>query len=336
MPASIAWKRHGCYRLGSEQYYNMQLDKSLVGCQDDWNALDHFDPTAESRRMWSQFNSLRGTYGALQDGFNLVQRGNWTYRIEKPGSNQTYTEMGLWSISRSGIDGVQTLSGTYNDVVWMLYTNENQTKTWEYDCSGSLWISSPFVSGTTVRNLFAPFETYTLEDSGSPYNADGKSPYYGCLGSLTMDAYGFKALVPEAQWVAPPVAMTKFSPGHDHRLLVHTGDTNSTTTDISIEFNTEMNCDGVTSAISLTMASSGKGSTPSISNAKCSTVTGTNNVQGGTTSAYIWTATLTNFPDGVLTITVKDAPSSSGNTTNVNLLSLLCQIQFLTVNSTGG
>ncbi|KAF9053716.1 modular protein with glycoside hydrolase family 13 and glycosyltransferase family 5 domains [Hymenopellis radicata] len=301
MPSSIAWKRHGCYRLGSEQFYNMPLGKALVGCNDDWNQLDHFDPSADSRRMWTQFNSLRTTYGALQDGFNLVQRGNWTYRIEKPGSNGTFTEMGLWSISRAAIENVQTLSGTYNDQIWMLYTNENQTKTWEYDCSGSLWISSPFMSGTTVRNLFAPFETYTLQDSGSPYYADGKSPYFGCLPTLTMDAYGYKAL---------------FTPGHDHRLLTQTGASNSTTVDISIEFNTEMNCDSVTNAISLTMASSGHGSAPSITNVKCNAATGTSSIQGGSSSAYAWTATLTGFPDGILTITLENAPSSSGNTTN--------------------
>lgn len=75
MPATQAWKRHGCYRLGSQQYFNMPLHKTLLGCEDSWNRLDHFDPTMDSRRIFAAFNFLRSTYGALQDGFNLVQRG---------------------------------------------------------------------------------------------------------------------------------------------------------------------------------------------------------------------------------------------------------------------
>lgn len=190
MPATQAWKRHGCYKLGSTQYFNMPFTKGALGCYDDWNALDHFDPTMDSRRLFAQFNYLRAVYGSLQDGFNLVQRGNWTYYIDRPGSNGTSTEMGLWSISRSPIANSNsgTVGGTYQDQVWLLYTNENTTKSWSYDCKGSLWISSPYPSGTTVRNLFAPYETYTLQDSLSSYNNDNQAPWYGCLDSVSMAA----------------------------------------------------------------------------------------------------------------------------------------------------
>src|SRR5882762_5918317 len=78
MFSNTAWQRHGCYHLGSDQYFNMPLEKALIGCNDDWNSLDHFDPTASTRRMMTHFLYLRTVYNALQDGFNLVQRGNWT------------------------------------------------------------------------------------------------------------------------------------------------------------------------------------------------------------------------------------------------------------------
>lgn len=334
MTANQAWKRHGCYTLGSEQYFNMPLDKSLMGCQDDWNALDHFDPTADSRRMFAHFNYLRTVYGALQDGFNLVQRGNWTYTIERPGSNGTVTEMGLWSVSRAGIPNVQTLKGTYNDQVWLLYTNENSTKTWTFDCKQSLWISSPFTSGTTIRNLFAPYETYTLEDSLSSYNNDSKAPWFGCLPTIEIEGHGFKALVPVAQWVGPLPTMTKFSPGHDHRILANAGDVNATTVDISIEFDQTMNCDSVTNSITLDMASSGKGSTPKITSINCQNgITGDpSKLSGGSTSQWSWSATLTNFPDGVLTINVNNPKSSAGNSTGVRsrLSRLLIEHKSLT------
>jgi alpha-1,3-glucan synthase len=310
MVSNNAWKRHGCYRLGSEQYFNIPLENSLFGCHDDWNALDHFDPTTDSRLMFSHFNYLRTVYGSLQDGWALVQRGNWTNFIGRPGSNQTLTEVGLWSISRGPISGIQTVGGRYSDQVWLFYTNENTTKTYTYDCKDKLWISSPFVSGTVVKNVFAPYEEYTLQESLSSYNNDSKAPYFGCLGSVTMDPFGFKLLVPVAEWLAPPPMITKFTPGHDARIL-----SNSTTVGVTLEFNTAMSCDGVTNAITLNMTSSGKGGTPTIGNVRCDATTGrTGRLPGAPVSAWYWSGTLSNFPDGILEIVVTNAPSSTGST----------------------
>ncbi|GLB34918.1 putative glycoside hydrolase family 13 and glycosyltransferase family 5 protein [Lyophyllum shimeji] len=315
MTGNQAWKRHGCYALGSEQYFNMPLEKALLGCHDDWNALDHFDPTADSRRMFARFNQLRTVYGALQDGFNLVQRGNWTYFIERPGSNGTATEMGLWSVTRAGIPHVQTLQGTYQDQVWLLYSNENSTRTYAFDCLGDLWMSSPFTSDTVVRNLFAPYETYQLRESLSSYNNDSKPPWFGCLPNITMEGYGFKALVPIDQWTVPLPAITRFVPGHDHRLLVDPTDINATTVDISLEFNVAMDCDSVTRSVSFNMSSSGRGGPPTITNVRCGDIANPApaKIPGGSSSLWAWSATLRNFPDGVLTINVNSPSAAAGN-----------------------
>lgn len=317
MTSNTAWKRHGCYKLGSAQYFNMPLGKALIGCYDDWNALDHFDPTADPRRLFSQFNYLRTVYGSLQDGFDLVQRGNWTYLIQLPGSNGTATEKGLWSVSRAGIQGVQTLGGIHQDQVWLLYTNENVTKSYSYDCSGTLWISSPYMSGTQVQNLFHPYETYTLAESLSSYYNNSQAPWYGCLPNVTMDPYGFKALVPVNIWVPPRPALTRFVPGHDFRLLATPGDPNATSIDISLEFNTVMDCTSVTSSITLSMSSSGKGGNATITNVTCGAVQNPapSLITGVSISAWAWSATLQNVPDGVLTITVDQPSESSGNQT---------------------
>lgn len=317
MTSNTAWKRHGCYKLGSAQYFNMPLGKALIGCYDDWNALDHFDVTADSRRLFSQFNYLRTVYGSLQDGFDLVQRGNWTYYIQLPGSNGTATEKGLWSVSRAAIQGVQTLGGTYQDQVWLLFTNENVTKSYSFDCLGLLWISSPYTSGTQVQNLFYPYETYTLAESKSSYFNNSLAPWYGCLPNVTMDPYGFKALVPVNIWVPPKPALTAFVPGHDYRLLTTPGDPNATSIDISLEFNTAMDCNGVTSSITLSMSSSGKGGNPTITNVTCNAVQNPapSLITGVSISAWAWSATLQNVPDGILTITVNEPSESSGNLT---------------------
>ena len=327
MFSNKAWQRHGCYRLGSDQYFNVPLDKSLLGCLDDWNSLDHFDPTADSRRMFAHFLYLRSAYSSLQDGFNLVQRGNWTYFVQFPGSNQTETEMGLWSVSRSGIPGVQNLTGAGSvnntDQVWILYTNENATKTFQFDCKSPQWISSPYVSGTTVRNLMYPFENYTLADSLSSFNNDSKPPFQGCLSGVTMDPYGFKVFVPVNEWVPPRPALTKFLPGHDARI---SSDQNGTTVTVSFEFNTAMSCTGVTQALSLNMSSSGHGGNPTFdpNSVTCGQVQNPSpsSLQGDVQSAWFWSATLQNVPDGILALTLNKAPTSDGRTTEVWLASL--------------
>jgi alpha-1,3-glucan synthase len=317
MFSNKAWQRHGCYRLGSDQYFNMPLERALLGCTDDWNSLDHFDPTTDSRRMFGHLLYLRSAYSSLQDGFDLVQLGNWTYFIQLPGSNGTRTEMGLWSISRSGIPGVQTLAGN-NDQIWMLYTNENATKNYQFDCKSPQWISSPYVSGTTVRNLVAPFENYTLVDSLSSSNNDDKAPFQGCLAEVMMDPYSFKILVPINEWVPPRPALTKFSPGHDARI---SSGANATTVTISFEFNTVMSCAGVTTALSLNMSSSGHGGNPTFdaNSVTCGPVQNPDppKISGDVQSVWSWSVTLQNVPDGILALTLDDAPASDGRTTGV-------------------
>lgn len=314
MPANPAWQRHGCYKLGSDQYFNMPLQKALTGCYDDWNSLDHFDPTTESRRMFAQFNYLRSYYASLRDGYELVQRGNWTHFEQLPGSNQTQTELGLWTVSRAGIPNSQVLTGNQTDQVWLLYSNENATRTWEFPCSGESWISSPYQGGVIIKNLFAPYETYTLENSGESFFDNGTAPFQGCLASVTMDPYSFKAFVPESEWIAVPPQLTKFNPGHDARLLNVPGDSNATTIDISLEFNVAMSCDSVTGALSLNVSSSGHGDTPKITNVQCGNLANPEpaTVSGAGTSSWSWNATLTGVPDGIISLTLNNPTSQDG------------------------
>ena len=319
MTSTNAWQRHGCYKLGSDQYFNMPLEKSLLGCQDDWNSLDHFDPTSETRRMMAHFNYLRTVYPALQDGFDLVQRGNWTHFEQLPGSNETQTELGWWSASRAGIANVQNFTGNHTDQVWLIYTNENDTNTYQFNCSGPLWISSPYQSGTTVRNLFAPFESYQLQDSKDSFFNNSVAPWTGCLPQLTLEPYSFKALVPATSWVPPLPMMTKFSPGHDHRIQTVAGDPNATNVDISFEYNVAMNCDSITNGLTFQMSSSGKGGnvTFNAANVQCGAVQNPDPVRipGSETSAWSWSVTLNNVPDGVLELSLNNVATQDGSAT---------------------
>lgn len=326
MMSNKAWQRHGCYKLGSAQYYNMPLESALTGCYDDWNSLDHFDPTTDMRRLLKHFMYLRSTYNALQDGFELVQRGNWTYFIERPGSNNTATEMGLWSVSRAGIPNVQNLTGQHTDQVWLLYSNLNTSETWSFNCSGSQWISSPYMAGEVVQNLLAPYENYTLASSLSSYYQNGTGPYQGCLESVSMDTYGIKALVLQSEWVSPPPMLTRFLPGHDARIQVTPGDTNATTIDIVLEFNVPMSCTSITSSLKFNMSSSGIGGQPVLdsSTVVCGTPTNpvTSPISGVSPSTFSWSGTLTNVADGILEIILHN-PSSLDGTASTGVCSCL-------------
>ncbi|KAF9541123.1 glycoside hydrolase [Agrocybe pediades] len=310
MISNQAWKRHGCYALGSERYFNMPFERALFGCHDDWNTLDHFDPTTDSRLLFAQFNYLRRNYGALQDGFGLDSQGKWTYAIQLPESKGISTEMGLWSVSRSILMDIQENITGLQTPVYMLFTNENRTRSYTMNCraiNGEVPMLTPYASGTTIRNLFSPYESITLQDSGTTGNR-------GCIPTITMEPYSFKAFVPTAQWIQPLPVVTRFAPGHDARLRANPSDSNSTSVDISFEFNVAMSCDGVTDSLTLNMA--GKSSAmPAVANVKCGAVSSSANhspLSATPQSVWAWSATLVDFPDGVLEIVLNSPLAQTG------------------------
>lgn len=317
MSSSLAWQRHGCYKLGSDQYFNMPLEKALLGCNDDWNSLDHFDPTSATRRLISHFNYLRSVYPALQDGFDLVQRGNWTHFEQLPGSNQTQTELGWWTVSRAALSEVQTFQGDHTGQVWIIFTNENASHTYSFDCDGPLWVSTPYPSGTTVKNLLYPYETYQLQDSLDPFSGNTGPPWTGCLPQLSLQPYDFKVLVPVDDWVPPLPRMTKFVPGHDARIQVDPDDSNSSHVLISFEFNMAMDCGSVTNNLRFNTSSSSVGGPPTFdtNSVVCGPVTNPDSsiIIGADLSQWAWSVTLTNVPDGIIELTLTNVTNQDGS-----------------------
>jgi alpha-1,3-glucan synthase len=243
-----------------------------------------------------------------------------------PFSSGTPTERGLWSVSRGGLSPLQNF--TYNDTVWLLYTNENTTVSYDGGCTTSSGIAGPYQGNTVVRNLLYPFESYTLGSSNQSFLSNGGSPYFGCIESITMQPYGFKALVPTTNWVAPVPALTEFIPGHDARIEVDDNSTNPNSTAIRIEFSDLMDCNSVTQSMNFTLASSGKGSTPSVNvdSIQCQTipddeVTPTD-VLGAALSRWFWSGTIENVADGILTITIDNPQNQNGLGTGVSYISI--------------
>lgn len=306
MPSTKAWQRHGCYKMGSSQYYNMPYDKALTGCDDDWNSLDHFDPTAENRRLVTHLNELRDMFPTLRDGLDLHPHNNETHYVQFPGSNKTQTEMGLWIVERGPMqfqanDPIFGGTGGNGNKVLLLYTNENSTIEYERDCLQEGWLRTAFAAPVTLQNLFFPYETYELQDSTESFNLDNSAPYRGCLPKVEMRPYEFKALVPQARFALGSPMMSKFEPGHDARVL--SDDTNSF--NIRIEYDQTMDCASVTNGITVTGQFAGSSMQPRLTNIVCQSFDGERpETVGVAPSSWFISATVSDAPDGLYDIQV--------------------------------
>ncbi|BEJ00050.1 hypothetical protein CcaverHIS631_0410920 [Cutaneotrichosporon cavernicola] len=256
MVASPAWKRHGCYRLGADQYYNLPYDKVTTGCYDPQVALDHFDPTAPIRRASRNMNWMRRTYPAIQDAFMLSAFTSYTRFDRYPNSDRD-TEIGVWAAERTpsekqrqdgGPGGPWSEDGQISQVAYYIYTNENVSTSYNFDCSDpQKWMNTSFTSGTTIKNLLYPYQEVTLESTGVSFYQNGLAPYRGCIPKLDLEPYDFRVYVPISRWVSPPPALSGFTPGHDAR-VEYAGDS----VEFELQYDQPMDCVSLQAVTNLT------------------------------------------------------------------------------------
>ncbi|KAG9923171.1 glycosyltransferase family 5 protein, partial [Aureobasidium melanogenum] len=170
MSSAQAWQMHGCYKVGDENLSHFPVNSSLVGCQDDAVSLDHRDPTHPMYNYLKSGHEMRRRYPVLNDGFDVRQLSNQTFEYYLNGSFGVPTETGIWSVYRGELEGAQDLSdagGYGNQPVWLVYSNYNGSRNYTFDCSSTSGqaIISPYDAGTTVKNLYYPFDERTLEPS---------------------------------------------------------------------------------------------------------------------------------------------------------------------------
>ncbi|CAK47606.1 CAZyme family GH13 [Aspergillus niger] len=317
MSPATAWKTHGCSAIDDTQYYDWPITKGRDGCNDMTVTYDHRDPTHPIRNIIKHMYQMRQHFPVLNDGYSLQTLSKQTRDIVYPGSYGTATETGMWSILRDIISDVQDLgSDKANQSVWLVYQNDNKTVTYTFNCkSNASALISPFDSGTTVKNLFYPFDELKLSDSPKKLHLNGSKEYNGCLDSLTLKAFDYRAYVPKARWVSPGPMITKFTPGHDAPVLSTVAYDESEDIDVSIEFSTKMDCDSVTKAISFTSQTE-SGKTPSIdkNSVNCKSLPGANDTDtqyiGQLPSAWAWSAKLNGVYNGVHKMTIKNATTS--------------------------
>jgi alpha-1,3-glucan synthase len=129
-----------------------------------------------------------------------------------------------------------------------------------------------------------------------------------------MPAWGFKAFVPKEKFMQPSPYITRFSPGHDTRLVPQ--GTSGETVRIGFEFSQEMNCEDITNSLTITSKALGNES-PQLdtSSVSCKPIQETNVVTwpGAFTSVFRYEVDLGNVFPGVHRVTVSNVTTANGN-----------------------
>lgn len=320
MSSTEAWHMHGCYVVGDENLSYFPVNSSLVGCHDEAVALDHRDPTHALYNTYKAMFEMRRRYPVLNDGFEVKELSNKTFSYTLPGSFGAATHTGIWSVYRAPLEGVQDLSGSGygNQPVWLLHSNYNGSINYTFDCSSTSnekALVSPFDKGTTVKNLFYPFDEMTLEASKFKLGLNGSTEYNGCADSVNMTMYGFKAFVPVDAWEHPSPVVTKLIlndtyVGHDQRILSTVGTNDTETLSMELRFSSLMDCDSVRDSLSISSTTeSGIAANISIDSKDCLTF-GPADLPffyGGMPSVWRYKANITNVSHGIHIITVNNA-----------------------------
>lgn len=320
MSSSQAWEMHGCFSSGNSKYYQFPVEAALRGCADDSINLDHRDPSNSIRNIIKSTHEMRENYPVLNDGFSIRQLSKQTYNVFLPGSNHTATETGMWSMERAAWDGIQD----FNQTVWLVYGNEKEEKTYNFACNGGSALIAPFAAGTTVKNLYAPYDTHTLESSSTKLPSDTRKSS-GCLSQLELPAWGFKAFVPEDKFITPSPVITKFLPGHDYRLL------STRTIPIELHFSTPMDCDQIKETLYVNSTTAHKEAAKLDSaSVQCRNLSGVeaehSPLSGGANTAWVFTANLTDVSDGIHQVTVSNISAADGKTSTKSVDHFLLRV----------
>ncbi|KAL8672680.1 MAG: hypothetical protein Q9168_002864 [Polycauliona sp. 1 TL-2023] len=310
MSSATAWQTHGCYSLKTTTYFNFPVDSATQGCHDDSVSLDHRDPSNPIRNIIKTMYQMRENFPVLNDGWFLQSLSNQTEYIQLPGSGDTPTEIGMWSTLRSRYTEGQDFTGQAqgNQSVWLVYSNRNQSRNFEFDCNNNgtdatlTALIAPFDEGTTVKNLFHPYDEVTLSASVKKLGIEGSTKFNGCLKSLTLDAWEFKAYVPKAKFVGPRPMVTGFVPGHDARLTSKAAPGKQETVPVEFHYSQEMDCDMITNAMIINSTTEDR-SVPTVDkdSVKCQKSTGEAPPPfvGAIPTEWTWTANLINVANGV-------------------------------------
>lgn len=317
MAPSPAWRAHGCFSLRNDLYVDWPVTKGKQGCHDPAVGWDHRNPAAPVRNILKHMFAMRNSseLGVLEHGWLLEKLSNKTDFTLLRGSSDA-TERGIWSVVRGLFPGVQ--DNLKDKPVWFVYHNRENTTTYTFNCDKrEEALLSPFDAGTKVKNLMDDGEIITLSSSNVKNNYTNSGKNMGCLSEITLEPFEFRVFIdePEDRWLKPAPMITKFTPGHDVPL-----DSTKANKKIPIEFyfNTEMDCDSVTNAVTAKLTqTTAEPTTLKFLKPECTKITLKDDEKikytGAINSVWKWSATLTDVEDGIIKITVSANATSSDN-----------------------
>ncbi|KAB2571997.1 Cell wall alpha-1,3-glucan synthase ags1 [Lasiodiplodia theobromae] len=307
MSSSRAWQLHGCYQLTYDIYADLPVDRARRGCRDDAVSLDHKDAAHPVRNVLKRMYELRERYSVLNDGYMLKTLSNQTHDFHLPASDVD-TPRGIFSVHRTVAEGVQDFSDhpMGNQGVWLVFSNEHAPTEFLFDCGNeTAALLAPFSPGSRVKNLFHPYDEYTLESSESRS---------GCLSNITLGEWGFKAFVPADAFAPPRPAITKVSPSHDKRLLATVPPGQQQTVPIQMHFSQPMDCKSVARSLEIE-STTADGTAARINEASitCGPATdGGQTVVAAPPGTWMFTAELENVGHGTHAFTVRNASTLDG------------------------
>ena len=312
---SPAWTAHGCYQMGVETYVDLPITKGREGCKDPSTGWDHRDPSAPMRNIMKHMFALREKLPVLERGWMLEELSKRT-EFERLKGSSADTEWGIWSVVRGLFPGVQ--DDEKHRPVWFVYHNRPNRTEYKFDCnSKDNAFLSPFDAGTEVQDLFGEAAPFKLDSSTTANKHSKTGKLAGCLESIVMEPFEYRVYVPLEQWVPRAPMITRFSPGHDFPIdSTHAnGKVN-----ISIEFNTEMDCRQVKGALSVKLISDGitDGKNITFEDPDCGPISNGEKYpwKGSIQSAWEFKTTLLNVDDGILKLTLVNAATEGGLVTN--------------------
>jgi alpha-1,3-glucan synthase len=84
------------------------------------------------------------------------------------------------------------------DKAWLIFSNLDYE--WKSECNEGKELLSSFPTGTSLRNVFPPYETIVVGQGT-------------CVGGISLPPFGFKAFVNAQEWLQPSPTLLSFSPG---------------------------------------------------------------------------------------------------------------------------
>ncbi|KAL8766393.1 MAG: hypothetical protein Q9209_006827 [Squamulea sp. 1 TL-2023] len=331
MSSATAWQTHGCYNLTTLTFFKFPVESATHGCRDDSVSLDHRDPSNPIRNIIKSMYQMRENYPVLNDGWILQSLSNQTGLIQLPGSDKVPTEIGMWSTLRSRYADMQDFTGANqgNQSVWLVYSNRNESVNFQFDCSNNATgmettaLIAPFDEGTTVKNLFYPYDEVKLVASVKQLGIEGSTKFNGCLNNLTLNAWEFKAYVPKDQFVGSRPMVTKFVPGHDARIPSKVAPGKQETVPLELHYSQEMDCDMITRSLKINSTTEDH-SVPIVDEGSVKCQNSTNDrppqLTGGIPTQWTWIANLVNVANGVHQLTLPNVttPNNGSSTEAVD------------------